>query len=72
MTETSFLNAAEAAKLCRRSSRTWWRLDRDQKVPVSFKLGGATFWHRAEILSWIEASCPSRDAWEKIKKAVPV
>lgn len=69
MDETVFLSAAEAAKFCRRSERTWWRLDRDQKVPASFKLGGARFWRRAEILQWVENNCPSRDAWEAMRKA---
>jgi predicted DNA-binding transcriptional regulator AlpA len=67
MNEPLFLRAAAAAKLCCRSEGSWWRLNREKKNPASFKMGGTTFWHRAEILQWIEASCPSRDAWEARK-----
>jgi len=69
MNEPLFLRAAAAAKLCCRSEGSWWRLNREKKNPASFKMGGTTFWHRAEILKWIEASCPERDAWEVMRKA---
>ena len=68
MDEPLFLKAAGAAKLCCRSEGSWWGLNRQEKTPASFKMGGSTLWMRSELLQWVAAGCPDRATWEASKK----
>jgi predicted DNA-binding transcriptional regulator AlpA len=64
------LNADEAGELVGGvSASTWWRLHAAAEVPAPVKLGGGTYWRRAELEAWAAAGCPGRKAWEALQRA---
>jgi predicted DNA-binding transcriptional regulator AlpA len=66
----AMMRAKAAAHLCGISEATWWRWVAAGNVPRGFKIGGTRLWSRAELLAWIDASCPSRRDWEARRGAV--
>ena len=65
--DSILLNAKAASAYCKRSVATWWRLHASAKIPAPIKIGGATFWNRQELTTWIESGCPERQVWEASK-----
>jgi predicted DNA-binding transcriptional regulator AlpA len=58
-----------AAALAGVSRATWHRLRAAGKIPAPVKLGRKVLWRRAEIESWIVASCPDLETWNAIQAA---
>lgn len=50
------------------SPRQIWRLDSVGKLPRPVIVGQSKRWRRAEILSWIDAGCPDRAAWDGLRR----
>jgi predicted DNA-binding transcriptional regulator AlpA len=61
------LTAKDAAKLCRLSKRSWFRLSSAGKIPASIRIGGSVRWSESEIADWLAAGAPSRKTWEAMK-----
>src|SRR5262245_31351405 len=61
------LRGAGGSALCGRSEASWWRDSSAGRVPRPLKQGGGTYWRRGELLAWIEAGCPTREAWERLR-----
>lgn len=62
------ITAAEAAALAGVGESTWWRRHSAGETPAECKFGGTTRWVRSEIIAWIEAGCPVRDSWERMRR----
>jgi predicted DNA-binding transcriptional regulator AlpA len=58
------LTARWLATLTARSERSVWRDHVAGLLPRPVRLGRAVRWRRDEILAWIEAGCPDRQAWD--------
>lgn len=57
------LTATEAARLFSLSRAGWWKLHNSGRVPIPIRLGRRTLWRRKELLAWVDAGCPNREAW---------
>ena len=57
------LTAAEAAKRCGCSVRTWRTRDRSGLTPPPIRIGRALYWRPEELVAWVEAGCPDRKTW---------
>ena len=45
------------------------RLDASGKLPRAVRLGGKKkVWLRNELVAWLTAGAPNRDAWEQMKR----
>ena len=62
------LTATDAAKLCRLSKRSWFRLSSAGKVPAPVRIGGSVRWRRSDIELWLEWNCPDRKTFEVMKQ----
>jgi predicted DNA-binding transcriptional regulator AlpA len=62
------LRAAEAARLCGTSVRTWRNWDIAGKIPQPVRVGRKIFWRPEELKAWIAAGCPDRLTWEAIRE----
>ena len=66
--EPLLVDATGAARLCNVSKRFWHQLDQAGKVPTPVqKFGRRRLWSVAELNGWVEAGCPVRGKWEKVK-----
>ena len=63
--ESLLLSAVEAAALCGVKKSLWWSSGRLGPLPV--KLGRRTLWRKDELSAWVQAGCPARDKWQKMK-----
>jgi excisionase family DNA binding protein len=61
------LRVLQAAEFLGVSRATFYRLDRSGLVPAPIRLGGSRRWHREHLRSWMDAGCPTRQTWERIK-----
>ncbi|HWL10231.1 MAG TPA: hypothetical protein VNQ76_17630 [Planctomicrobium sp.] len=62
------IDAKSAAQLCSVSLRTWRRMESDAEVPDPVRLSVRVVRYRhEELVEWIRAECPPRDAWKKIR-----
>ena len=72
MSQTSetcqLLTAKDAAKICRLSKRSWFRLSSAQKIPKPVKIGGSVRWKQSDVELWLEWDCPDRKTFEVLKK----
>jgi predicted DNA-binding transcriptional regulator AlpA len=51
------------------SRSQWWKLHSSGKVPLPVYLGSkAPRWILDELRSWLEAGCPSRQEWQRMKE----
>lgn len=58
--DTSLLaTPSQVAELLQVSTRTLWRMRREQKLPEPIRLGAAVRWRRDEINQWVKEGCPS-------------
>lgn len=62
------LRAAEAARLCNVSSRTWRAWDATGQIPQPVRIGRAVFWRPDELRAWVAAGCPDRATWKPRRK----
>jgi len=62
------LRAADAARLCRVSLRTWRAWDATGNVPQPVRIGRAVFWRLDELRAWVAAGCPDRATWQPGRK----
>ena len=67
--ETSLLSAADCARICQISRRSWFRLNSSERCPAAIRVGGSPRWIKDEINAWIRSSCPDRETWEYMKMA---
>lgn len=69
MTDISRLivDAAELARLLQVSLRHVNALNSSGRLPRPIRLGRSVRWPREELVRWIAAGAPSRDAWETMK-----
>lgn len=57
-----------AARILGVSIAKWHAMNAGGQVPKPVRFGGrCPRWSVDELRQWIEAGCPSRDQWEKIK-----
>lgn len=61
--------AGEAARLCGRSTASWWRDHAAGRIPAPVRLGGRTLWRVRELEEWVLASCPNKARWEALQRA---
>lgn len=61
------IQAREVGRLLGVSLRQIWRLNSTGKLPKPVRLGGSVRWRRDEIIAFLEAGCPDREAWDAIK-----
>lgn len=59
------LSAAEAAKRCGCSVRTWRTRDRIGLTPPPVRIGRSVYWRPDELSAGVEAGCPDRKTWLK-------
>ena len=64
------LTAKDAAKLCRLSKRSWFRLHACGKVPAPIRIGGSLRWRLSDIELWQSLSCPDRATFDARKRDV--
>ncbi len=57
------LTALQAAALCGKSPRTWRSWHSAGWVPAPLRIGRSLLWRRDELIAWVAAGCPTRDAW---------
>lgn len=63
------LTAKDAATLCGISRAQWWKLHSAGKTPAPVRLGTkAPRWRRAELVAWLDAGCPNRLTWERMRE----
>jgi len=65
----SLLSAADCARMCRISRRSWFRLVAGAKVPASVRVGASPRWRREDMELWIRWNCPSKRNFEERKEA---
>jgi predicted DNA-binding transcriptional regulator AlpA len=65
------LDARAAARLCGVSRSHFLAMHSAGRVPMPIRLGRRTLWRGAELATWIEAGCPSRDRWHALKGGRP-
>ncbi len=62
------LSVSDMAELLSTSPRTIHRLNATGGVPEPLRIGARPRWRRVEIEEWIEAGCPDREKWGRIKR----
>lgn len=67
--EAILLSAAQCAKMCGISRRSWFRLNASAKVPACVRVGFSPRWVRKTLERWIAMGCPSRKEFEARKAA---
>ncbi len=63
------LTAKDAAKLCRLSKRSWFRLSSAGRIPKPVRIGGSVRWRQSDIELWFSMNCPDRKEFEARKEA---
>jgi len=58
------LTAKDAAKLCRLSKRSWFRLSSALQIPKPVRIGGSLRWRQSDIELWLSMNCPNRREFE--------
>lgn len=66
--ETQLLSAADAAKMCRISRRSWFRLNASARVPACVRVGASPRWRRGDLLDWIRWGCCDRQEFDVRKQ----
>jgi predicted DNA-binding transcriptional regulator AlpA len=63
------VDAKRLARLLGCGLRTVRALDATGKLPKPIRLGGRVLWRIDEIRAWLDAGCPNRELWMRIKSA---
>ena len=61
------LTAGDLARRLKVSLRQVRKLHSEALVPAPVRLGRSVRWRGSEVGKWIEAGCPSREAWEAMQ-----
>ncbi len=67
--EIQLLTAKDAAKVCRLSKRSWFRLSSAHRIPAPVKIGGSVRWRLSDIELWLSMNCPNRREFEVRREA---
>lgn len=67
--EKGLYSAADCARMCGVSRRTWFRLAACAKTPASVRVGGSPRWRRRDMELWISWGCKSRQEFETRREA---
>lgn len=67
--EIQLLTAKDAAKICRLSKRSWFRLSATGRIPKPVKIGGSVRWRLSDIELWLSMNCPNRQEFEARREA---
>ena len=67
--EPLLLSARDLAAMLRLGLRTVRSMDAAGKLPAPVRVGGSVRWRLDEVRSWINAGCPDRRTWERIRAA---
>lgn len=66
---TSLLSAADCARICQISRRSWFRLVAGARVPACVRVGALPRWRYEDVDLWIRWNCPSRKEFETRKES---
>lgn len=58
--EVILLSAAQCAKMCGISRRSWFRFSASLRTPACVRVGSSPRWRREDILLWIRWNCCSQ------------
>ena len=68
--EPILVSAEDAARLLGMGKTLFYELNSSGQLgPMAVKFNTKTLWSRKELQKWVDAGCPSRVKWEKIKAA---
>ena len=67
--EAILLSAADCARICGISRRSWFRYVSSGKTPACIRLNNNPKWNREIIELWISWGCPDRKAFEAMQQA---
>ena len=62
------LTAKDAAKLCRLSKRSWFRLSSAGRIPKPVRIGGSVRWRQSDVELWLSMNCPDRKTFEAMQQ----
>ncbi|MFC1633650.1 helix-turn-helix transcriptional regulator [Planctomycetota bacterium] len=65
--EAVLLRAADCARLCGVSRRTWFRLSASARTPACVRVGASPRWRCEDLELWIRWNCPPRKEFEARK-----
>src|SRR5438552_2789155 len=63
------LDMPALSQMLHRSEASLYRDDSAGRLPAGLTIGASKRWRYAEIVAWVEASCPSRREWEARRAA---
>ncbi len=64
-------SAKDVARLLGISRAQVWKLHAAGKLPVPVRLGTkAPRWRVVELRSWLDAGCPDRETWQRVRKGL--
>ncbi|MHC4461854.1 MAG: helix-turn-helix transcriptional regulator [Planctomycetota bacterium] len=66
--EAILWSAAQCAKMCGISRRSWFRLNASARVPACVRVGASPRWVRKTLEQWIAMGCPDRRTFEAMKE----
>ncbi len=66
--ETILYSAADCARVCGISRRSWFRLNASGKVPACVRVGASPRWVRKTLERWISLGCPSRCEFQAMQE----
>jgi predicted DNA-binding transcriptional regulator AlpA len=62
------VRAKQAAELCGFGKTKWFELQKEGKIPPSFKVGGARLWRVEDLRLWVQWGFPELDDFVELKK----
>ncbi len=65
LSQPLLVSIAEVAQMLRASIRTIERMLATGEIPEPVRLRGSRRWRREDIVAWVDAGCPSRNATRK-------
>lgn len=63
------LSVKSVARMLGKSERFVWGLHARGVIPAPVRLGRSVNWRREDIDLWIQLGCPSREEFERVRKA---
>jgi len=63
------LSARDLAAMLRLGLRTIRSMDAAGRLPSPIRIGGSVRWRSEEIRAWLDAGCPDRETWARIRDA---
>jgi predicted DNA-binding transcriptional regulator AlpA len=64
VSQTVLYSAADCARMCGLSRRTWFRLASSARTPACVRVGASPRWVRKTLEHWIALGCPDRRTFE--------